>query len=197
MFFKCAIAIIIAAVTGAMLLGLRQQRFETMHNMAKIHSGMNSTRQTMWNLQTRVAGHIQPARLQEAITQANLPFETFTPSTPVEAKLASSQQNFGLNLLKTRPIDIDLGLADGQPGHDKHDKPDRLDKLNKSDKPDVATVSNKKPANTTGNSGNSAPTNSNTKKPGSVVSSRHSRTSHNAAPARVTLVRTSQNRNRH
>jgi hypothetical protein len=112
MFSKCATAIIIAALTGAVLLGLRQQRFETMHNMAKLHAGMNSTRQTLWNLQTRVAGQIEPSHLQDAVTAANLPFETFTPSAPVH-QVASHTQNQGLNLLKTTPSDIDL--ADGQP----------------------------------------------------------------------------------
>lgn len=120
MFLKCATAIIIAALTGAFLLGLRQQRFETMHNMAKIHSGMNSTRQTMWNLQTRIAAQIQPVRLQEAIVKANLPFETFTPSNPVQSQLVSNQKNVGFNLLKTAPSDIDL--ADGQMPLEKPDK---------------------------------------------------------------------------
>jgi len=113
MFLKCSTAIIIAALTGALLLGLRQQRFETMHEMAKTHSAINSTRQTMWNLQTRVAGSIEPTRLQDAITKANLPFETFTPSAPVQPQLVANQKNLGLNLLRSTPSDIDL--ADGRP----------------------------------------------------------------------------------
>ena len=85
MFPKLAIAIIAATAIGAALLGLRQQRVQTVNRMAMLHSQMNKTRQSMWDTQVRIAEFANPTRLREAMTRAGLNVEPLFAPTPGRA----------------------------------------------------------------------------------------------------------------
>lgn len=83
MFAKLAIAILVATAIGAGLLGLRQQRVQTVNRMAMLHSQMNRTRQSMWDTQVRIAEFANPARLREAMARAGVAVEPLFSPVPV------------------------------------------------------------------------------------------------------------------
>lgn len=85
MFPKLAIALIAATAFGATLLGLRQQRVQTVGQMAALHAQMNRTRQEMWDTQVRIAEHASPTRLKEALQRAGLDVEPWTRPRPQPA----------------------------------------------------------------------------------------------------------------
>lgn len=91
MFLKALVAILGMAVIGIVLLGYRQQRFEVMHEMTRIHSQMNDSRQTIWETQSKIAGRLQPQRLAAAIDRAKLALEPAAPGwIPAEQRLVKA-----------------------------------------------------------------------------------------------------------
>lgn len=78
MYAKLFIAVLATVVLGAALLGLRQQRLQTMHEMAELHADMDRARRATWDLQVRIGEKIEPDRLREAIERNQLVME---PST--------------------------------------------------------------------------------------------------------------------
>jgi hypothetical protein len=86
MFPKLAVSLIVAAAIGAALLGLRQQRVQTVSHMAALHAKMNGTRQSMWDTQVRIAQHANPQRLREALQRAGVEVEPIVvPARPRRA----------------------------------------------------------------------------------------------------------------
>ncbi|MEX0655683.1 MAG: hypothetical protein WD534_16420 [Phycisphaeraceae bacterium] len=79
MYPKLFVAIVFAVVIGAVLLGMRQQRLEAMHEMVRMHREMDAIRQQTWDLQVRIAGELEPELLREAVERANLTLEPATP----------------------------------------------------------------------------------------------------------------------
>jgi len=79
MFAKLIAIIVFATVLGAVVLGLRQHRLETMHEMTRQHQRVDDMRQALWQLQDRIAEDCQPARLRQAIDAAGLELEPMTP----------------------------------------------------------------------------------------------------------------------
>lgn len=71
--------VVFATAVAAVLLGLRQQRLQVMHEMAQLHAQINEDRQAMWDLQVRIAERMQPEALHEAIARAGLEVEPITP----------------------------------------------------------------------------------------------------------------------
>lgn len=84
MFAKLAMVLIAATALGAALLGLRQQRVQTVGAMAALHARMNATRQMLWDTQVRIAEASSPPRLREALQRAGLATEPIN-APPVEA----------------------------------------------------------------------------------------------------------------
>ena len=82
MLAKMITVVVFAAAVGAVLLGLRQQRLQLMHEMARMHAQMNRNRQDTWDLQVKIAEKTQPTELREAIARLNLELEPITPSDP-------------------------------------------------------------------------------------------------------------------
>lgn len=62
-------------VIGGVLLALRQQRFELMHDITKQHKHIEQTQQTLWELQASLARGTGREALREAITAAGLSLE--------------------------------------------------------------------------------------------------------------------------
>ncbi len=90
MFAKLAIVLIAAAAIGAVLLGLRQQRVQTVGRMAAMHAQMNRTRQSMWDTQVRIAQHANPSQLKDALQRAGLQVEPMVaPSRHLPSVAAS------------------------------------------------------------------------------------------------------------
>lgn len=91
MFLKALVAILGFAVIGIMLLGYRQQRFEIMYEMTRLHSSMNQSRESIWDTQTKIAGRLQPQRLAQAVTRAKLALEPSVPGwAPPETRLVKA-----------------------------------------------------------------------------------------------------------
>ena len=83
MFAKMFAVILSVVLLGMVLLNLRQQRLDAMHDMASLHQRVNQLRTAMWDSQTRIAEQMQPTRLRQAIQRAGLELEPLGPiSTP-------------------------------------------------------------------------------------------------------------------
>lgn len=79
MYPKLLAIIVFSALMGVMVLGFRQRRLETMHEMTRLHQSVDDMRREMWRLQGRIAEDCQPARLREAIEATGLELEPMTP----------------------------------------------------------------------------------------------------------------------
>jgi DNA-binding protein H-NS len=79
MFYKLAILVLCATVTGMALLMLRHHRYETMYEMAKLQKQITITRQQLWEEQTRIARQIDPAHLTESLASAEIPLRSVMP----------------------------------------------------------------------------------------------------------------------
>ena len=82
MFTKLLAVIVFVTAVGAALLALRQQRLESMHDMATLHGQMDQDRQATWDCQVRLAEAVEPARLREAIERAQLKLQPLPPDDP-------------------------------------------------------------------------------------------------------------------
>ena len=76
---KLSFLILFTTVVAAVLLEMRQERFEAMHQMATLHQQMDQQRQSMWKLQTRIADAADPPALLHAIERTELALEPVTP----------------------------------------------------------------------------------------------------------------------
>lgn len=76
---KALFTIISLVVIAAVLLTMRQQRFEAMHEMAQLHRRMNVDRHALWNLQTDISRHLEPDTLRAAMARARLTVEPLRP----------------------------------------------------------------------------------------------------------------------
>jgi cell division protein FtsL len=86
MFAKLLVAVVILTGIGGMLLGLRQQRLQMMHEMALLHAQLDRSRLHTWDLQVRISQHLEPQRLREAIQRADLKLEPVTPTRAPELR---------------------------------------------------------------------------------------------------------------
>ena len=78
-FGKALFTLISLVIVAAVLLTMRQQRFETMHEMAQLHRQMNDDRQRLWNLQTDISRRLEPDALRAAMVRAQLTIEPLRP----------------------------------------------------------------------------------------------------------------------
>ena len=65
-------AVILLSAIGAGLLGLRQQQLNDKHAMAQSHAEMKNDRETIKDLQVRIAKLTRPEALRDAIERARL-----------------------------------------------------------------------------------------------------------------------------
>lgn len=79
MFPKLLIAVALCVAVAAALLSLRQQRLQTMHEIARLHEQMDAARQRTWDLQVRIAQQLEPGALQAALKRASLELEPLVP----------------------------------------------------------------------------------------------------------------------
>jgi len=85
MFLKLATVIAALLLIGAGMLGMRQHRLNLMNQMTTLHSELNRDRQSIWTDQARIAEHMDPQQLSEAIEAARLqlkPVEAEQPELP-------------------------------------------------------------------------------------------------------------------
>lgn len=64
----------IALIAGA-LLGLHQQRLQTLHAMADLHVQMDGDRKATWDAQAKIAEGTHPVALYEAVHRIGLDLE--------------------------------------------------------------------------------------------------------------------------
>lgn len=87
---KLIAVVVIGTALAAVLLGMRQQRLQMMHEMARMHSKINASRQEVWDLQVKIAERMEPEFLKAAIARAELQLEPITPGV-AEALEASKK----------------------------------------------------------------------------------------------------------
>lgn len=79
MFARLMVVLLVAAALAVALLGLRQQRLEIAHDIARSTRRIEQTRLQLWNLQAQVSNRVQPLALTEAIDRAQLKMQPLTP----------------------------------------------------------------------------------------------------------------------
>jgi len=85
MFVRAMIAVLFAAGVAAVILTLRHQRYETMHEMAMIHRQIDISRQNLWDRQTRIAAELKPELMRQTIEDARLKLIPVAPTIqPIE-----------------------------------------------------------------------------------------------------------------
>ncbi|MCX5660731.1 MAG: hypothetical protein NTW19_13570 [Planctomycetota bacterium] len=86
MFLKSLTVIVFFAAVAVLVLSYRQQRLEMTNEMARLHHQIDQSRQKMWDLQVKIADHVEPPALAKAIDRAHLKLESATPNAgnPVE-----------------------------------------------------------------------------------------------------------------
>ncbi len=81
MFAKLTVVIVGLTCIAAGLMSLRQEKMEISHDIAQAHRDINTHRQSLWRLQSKVAREVEPRALRESITKAGLELEPITPVT--------------------------------------------------------------------------------------------------------------------
>ncbi len=79
----------IALIAGA-LLGLHQQRLQTLHAMADLHVQMDTDRKATWDAQAQIAEGTHPVALYAAVQHIGLELEPL-PTPPQDAKATSGK----------------------------------------------------------------------------------------------------------
>ena len=82
MYAKLVFLIVVASVVGLLLLAMRQQRLELMHEVTDLYRQTHTTRQQMWALQSRAAVRLKPARLMATLERSPLHLEATTQEPP-------------------------------------------------------------------------------------------------------------------
>lgn len=98
MFYKLAILVLCATLTGMSLLLLRHHRYETMYEMAKLHRQVIITRQQLWKQQTHIARMLTPDDLKQALASTDMPFESVmpVPTQILPTRTASKQMDINV-----------------------------------------------------------------------------------------------------
>lgn len=91
MFPKLATLLMIAIVVGAVLLALRQQRLQLMHEMVQVHSQIDRSRQAIWDYQVKITERTEPNRLRDVIARHRLQLE---PAVPVQLQQQPAPSQF-------------------------------------------------------------------------------------------------------
>lgn len=82
MFARLAALIVFAVALAVVMLSLRQQRFEAMHEMAELHREMNAAREAIWDRQVEIAARTRPQRLERALESSGAPLEPVVQPRP-------------------------------------------------------------------------------------------------------------------
>lgn len=85
MYARVLILIVAMTALAVSVLALRQQRYDTMHEMAVLHQQLNGNRQDLWHWQSRIAERTEPGALQDALKRAGLVLEPVTTAPPQTA----------------------------------------------------------------------------------------------------------------
>lgn len=67
---------------AACLLALRQERIETAHQIANMHTRILQTRQDLWTVQSDAAKLVRTPDIERRILAAGLSLETASPAPP-------------------------------------------------------------------------------------------------------------------
>lgn len=84
-YFKSVILIIAFTVIAGRVLSLRQQRFETNHQVTRLHQQMDGARQSLWEGQVRVAEQLKPSAIEHKLIVAKMKLEPITTSSEPES----------------------------------------------------------------------------------------------------------------
>ncbi|MCC6579569.1 MAG: hypothetical protein IT440_03950 [Phycisphaeraceae bacterium] len=87
--------ILMATLAAAVLLTLRHQRYQAMHEMVRLHQQIQADRQALWKCQSQLAGELSPKALAQSVVQAKLALEPLVgpPATGDDVRTASVQSN--------------------------------------------------------------------------------------------------------
>lgn len=101
MFLRCIALIVCVTAIAGLVLVIRQQRVQTLNEMAILHRQAVRTRYEIWGLQGKVAGQMHPQRLRDSIARAHLELEPALaelapPAEEQRPMLASAEPTFDL-----------------------------------------------------------------------------------------------------
>lgn len=84
------------ALIAASLLGLHQQRLQTLHAMADLHVQMDVDRKSTWDAQAKIAEGTHPIALYDAVHRIGLDLEPLPtpPKSATPAKLWPDPTHF-------------------------------------------------------------------------------------------------------
>ena len=75
MYSKALVMVLLAVVTAAGLLTLRQRRIKISHDLAVLHDQIHEARYVLWDMQTSIAEKMNPQSIQASIVRAQLELE--------------------------------------------------------------------------------------------------------------------------
>lgn len=90
MILRYLTAVILLTVIGTGLLGLRRQQLNDKHAMAEVHTQMKEDRETIKDLQVRIARMTTPEALQDAIERNGMQLEPSTPAIEEDESTTTS-----------------------------------------------------------------------------------------------------------
>lgn len=67
--------VLLAVVTAAGLLALRQRQIKISHDLAVLYDQIHEARYALWDIQTSIAEHMNPQSIQASIVRAQLELE--------------------------------------------------------------------------------------------------------------------------
>ncbi len=75
MYAKVLALIVFATIVALLLLAMRQQRVEAMHQIVNLHRQIEQDRHALWRWQSRIADSTNPVSLRQAIDRTSLDLE--------------------------------------------------------------------------------------------------------------------------
>lgn len=83
-YLKAVMLIVAFTVIAGRVLSLRQQRFETNHQVTRLHQQMDGARQSLWEGQVRVAEQLKPSAIEHKLIVAQMKLEPISTSSERE-----------------------------------------------------------------------------------------------------------------
>jgi hypothetical protein len=78
MYLKAVAMIVFITALAAGMLALRQQRWESKHEITRMHQQMEQSRRATWEGQVKVASELQPDKLEYKIALSQMAMEPIT-----------------------------------------------------------------------------------------------------------------------
>ncbi len=95
MFPKTALVILVTLLSAACLLGMRQRRLMLAHDITQTLRDMDHTRQSLWNLQGKIASYTHPNDVNQQVENTGLHVEPLHTPAPSPAGQTANANDSG------------------------------------------------------------------------------------------------------